>query len=71
MEDKIGVVAGQIWKLLAEKGQVNINDIPKLTNQKSLIAYQGLGWLAREGKLCYETKGQQTVISLAMSDCCH
>lgn len=71
MEEKIGTAAGQIWELLASrKTAVNVSDIPKLAKLKTQIAYQGLGWLAREGKISYETKGQKTTVSLATADCC-
>ncbi len=52
MEEKIGQAAGQIWQALADtKKPVNISDLGKLTKLKAQIAYQGLGWLAREGKI--------------------
>ena len=71
MEEKIGLAAGQIWESLANrKTPVSVSDIPKLTKLKTQIAYQGLGWLAREGKISYETKGQKTLVSLATADCC-
>ena len=38
MKNKIGEVAGRVWKTLGEKGD---------------IVYQALGWLAREDKINY------------------
>ncbi|HPD46357.1 MAG TPA: winged helix-turn-helix domain-containing protein [Anaerohalosphaeraceae bacterium] len=70
MQEQIGQAAGKVWQVLSKKGTVNVSDLPKLTGLKSQIAYQGLGWLAREGKLTYETKGQRTTVSLAPAECC-
>jgi len=69
MEEQIGQAAGKIWQVLSRKGNLNIADLPKLTGLKSQLAYQGLGWLAREGKICYETKGQRTTVSLSPAEC--
>ena len=63
--EKIGQAAGIIWKMLSQNtGQVNITDIAKRTNLTTQLAYQGLGWLAREGKLAYCKKGRSVYVSL-------
>jgi hypothetical protein len=70
MQEKVGSAAGQIWKMLsAAKGPVNITDIPKRTKLSSQIAFQGLGWLAREGKLEYQQKGRSIYVCLSSSEC--
>ena len=70
MEERIGQAAGQIWQALAEaKKSVNIADLGKLTKLKTQLAYQGLGWLAREGKIVYQTNGAKTSVSLAPAEC--
>ncbi len=70
MEERIGQAAGQIWQALVEaKKPVNITDLGKLTKLKTQIAYQGLGWLAKEGKIVYQTKGTKTSVSLAPAEC--
>ncbi len=70
MEERIGQAAGQIWQVLAKaKKPVNIADLGKLTKIKTQIAYQGLGWLAKEGKIVYQTKGARTSVSLAPAEC--
>ncbi len=68
MKDKIGETAGQIWKVLKKKGEVNIAQLPKLVNEKSVVVYQALGWLAREDKIEYQIKAAKTFISLAESE---
>ena len=53
MKTIIGQTAGKVWKKLKEKDQVNIEQLPRLLKEKSVIAYQAVGWLAREGKINY------------------
>ena len=70
MQETIGQAAGQIWQVLSTKDSpVSIADLPKLTKLKAQVAYQGLGWLAREGKVSYETKGTKTLVSLLPAEC--
>jgi Mn-dependent DtxR family transcriptional regulator len=68
MKDKIGETAGKIWNLLKEKGEVNISQLPRLLNEKSLIVQQALGWLAREDKIEYRTEAGKTRISLTETE---
>ncbi len=71
MEEQIGNTAGQIWSYLAKrKNAVSITDLPKLIDQKQQVTYMGLGWLAREGKLTYESKSGKTLVSLCPTECC-
>lgn len=68
--EKIGQAAGQIWEMLSENsGQINITDVAKRTNLTTQLAYQGLGWLAREGKIEYEKKGRSIYVSLSGAEC--
>ena len=70
MEESIGQAAGAIWELLcSRKNPVSVTDLPKLTKFTAQVAYQALGWLAREGKIEYQTKGQKTSVSLCHVDC--
>ena len=69
MEEQIGQAAGRIWQALSKKSGVNVADLPKITGLKSQVAYMGLGWLARESKLSFETKGERTNVSLTQSEC--
>lgn len=71
MEEQIGGAAGQVWTYLAKKkAPVSLTDLPKLVDLKPNVTYMGLGWLAREGKLCYETKAGKTFVGLVPSECC-
>ena len=70
MEESIGHAAGQIWDVLCNhKKPVTITEVPKISKIKTQLAYQALGWLAREGKLTYHTSGQKTSVSLASVEC--
>jgi len=68
MKVKIGETAGKIWNLLEEKGEVNISQLPRLLNEKSVLVHQALGWLAREDKIEYRTEAGKTYISLTETE---
>jgi hypothetical protein len=68
VKDKIGKTAGEIWKILKKKKEMNVAELPKLLNEKSALVYQSLGWLAREDKIEYHTKAAKTFVSLAESE---
>jgi predicted HTH transcriptional regulator len=63
--EKIGENAGNIWKTLKEKGQMSSSALKKTTRLSEKDINMGLGWLARENKLSFEQKGNQTLIRLA------
>lgn len=62
--EKIGESAGNIWKTLKENGQMSSNALKKNTHLSEKDMNLGLGWLARENKLSFEQKGNQTLINL-------
>lgn len=64
MLQNIGEVAGNIYNALNENEELPISQISKMIDAKDTVTYQGLGWLAREGKLCYRTEGRRTFVSL-------
>ena len=64
MKEQIGTAAGRIWMTLKKNGEISLSQIPKTVNMKQPVAYQGLGWLARENKLNYRTQGTKTFVSL-------
>ncbi|MGR9052824.1 MAG: winged helix-turn-helix domain-containing protein [Gammaproteobacteria bacterium] len=64
MLENIGVVAGNIWQELNRNEELPISQISKIIKEKDTITYQGLGWLAREGKISYRSKGRQILVSL-------
>lgn len=64
MKQDIGKTAGDLWHLLEEKNELSISQIAKQLEQKETVVYQALGWLAREDKVKYESRGRQTIVSL-------
>jgi len=63
MVDKIVECAGRIRSLLDQTLEVNILRLSELLEERAVIAYQALGWLARANKIHYEQKGNQVFIS--------
>ncbi len=64
MKQSIGTTAGKIWQTLNTREEVTISQLPKMLNEKSANIYQALGWLAREDKINFCTKGNRTFVSL-------
>ena len=54
MKDRIGVVAGQIWHLLNEQGELTPIKIKAQLGLSNTMLYLALGWLSREDKLNIE-----------------
>ncbi len=63
MEEKITDCAKRIWALLGTTSDVNILRLSELLGERNVIAYQALGWLARDSKIHYAQKGNQVLIS--------
>ncbi len=68
MKEQVGKCAGKIWNLLQKKDEVSITQLPRAIKEKSVDAYQGLGWLAREDKIVYHKKGDKIFVSLVNSE---
>ena len=65
MIETIGEAAGQVWNTLSQaEGPVRLTAVPKRANLKTQIAYQALGWLAREGKVEYHGEARKTEVAL-------
>ncbi len=54
--EKMGEVAGRIWKQLRAHGPVTCESLTRSVGFSEPEVYMALGWLAREGKLCTCTK---------------
>ena len=63
MEERIAECASRIWILLVGTREVNVLRLSELLGERSVIAYQALGWLARDRKIQYAQKGTQIFIS--------
>jgi Mn-dependent DtxR family transcriptional regulator len=64
MKEVVGQTAGRVWELLKKNHEMTISQLPKALKQKDTVVYQAVGWLAREDKIEYHTKGNKTVLSV-------
>ena len=64
MKQQVGDVAGAIWRALHEKEKVPLSTLPKMIRVKDAVAFQAVGWLAREDKIQYLTEGKTTFVAL-------
>lgn len=62
--ERIGRTAGAIWHLLDSEGPVGLTQLVKRIDEPRDTVMQGLGWLAREGKVQVEEVGRKRVVSL-------
>jgi hypothetical protein len=53
MDTEIGEAAGRIWQYLAEHGEVTLRQLQRGTTLPERFLHMGVGWLAREDKLCF------------------
>jgi len=56
LESKIGTNAGKVWKVLDIWGELDVSTITRLTRTDEQDVYSSLGWLAREDKICADSK---------------
>lgn len=62
--EEIGKVAGDIWHLLKERGELSISGVATEINASQSTVYMGLGWLARENKLEFVKKSRGVFVKL-------
>jgi hypothetical protein len=53
MDTEIGEAAGQIWRYLAQHEAVTLHQLQRGTTLPERLLLMGVGWLAREEKLCF------------------
>ncbi|VAX41609.1 hypothetical protein MNBD_PLANCTO02-1134 [hydrothermal vent metagenome] len=60
-DEQIGAIAGTIWQFLNSNDQVSASKLVKEIEGSRDLIMQGIGWLAREGKLEFiaKQKGKQ------------
>ena len=56
LESKIGTNAGKVWKVLDIWGELDVSTITRLTRADKQDVCSALGWLAREDKICADSK---------------
>ena len=60
----IGETAGIVWAVLSEEGPMSMAKLVQAVGSPRDIVMQGLGWLAREDKICIEEEGRSRIVSL-------
>ena len=63
MNQEIGLLAGDIWHVLRDKGEMSVTALKKSVvakGTKDPVVDWAIGWLAREGKLAFR-KERNTV----------
>jgi predicted ArsR family transcriptional regulator len=60
----IGVTAGMIWHYLHVHGPVTLSKLSKELEIPRDTVMQGVGWLAREGKIRFDETPRSKVIAL-------
>jgi hypothetical protein len=61
----IGAAAGLIWNYLDQNGPVTLTRLAKEIDAPRDQVMQGVGWLAREGKIRFDETPRSKVIALA------
>jgi hypothetical protein len=62
----IGSAAGKVWHFLNENGPASLAKITKDLDEPRDVVLQGIGWLAREGKVSYiDGKGKTKLVGLS------
>lgn len=61
---EIGVTAGQVWQVLADRGEQTTAALKKAVDAPGDMVMAAVGWLAREEKLDFDTIGRTVKISL-------
>ncbi|UCD59089.1 MAG: winged helix-turn-helix domain-containing protein [Candidatus Hydrogenedentota bacterium] len=64
IEEAFGEAAGEIYQLLNLNGAMSKTQIAKSTKLSNNLVNQGIGWLAREGKLKTEKTRRVELIKL-------
>jgi hypothetical protein len=62
---QIGAVAGKVWHYLEESGPVTMSQLAKDMNAPRDVVMQGVGWLAREGKVTFYNGARSKRIGLS------
>jgi winged helix-turn-helix protein DUF2582 len=69
--ERIGQAAGAIWTRLHAKGAtgLSLTEMKKVPGFSADEALLGIGWLAREGKLSFQTEGKKAMVKLVQEEC--
>jgi hypothetical protein len=64
VEKAITECAARIIGLLGQRGTTDILSLSDYLDERAVIAYQALGWLAREGRITYVQRGSQVMVGV-------
>lgn len=64
MSDKIGDIAGVLWRYLDDHGAETVTKIAKETAIDSKEIQRAVGWLAKEDKVMITPRGRSELIAL-------
>ena len=64
MDDKIGEIAGYVWRFLEDEGESSFSAIADAVDAPRSKVSMAIGWLAREDKLKFDDEGRGSRISL-------
>lgn len=53
--DLIGLWAGKVWEAVGDTDTVSTKQIKKISKLKDKELFAALGWLAREGKVSFQS----------------
>lgn len=67
MITEIGIVAGEIWHFLDQKGDVSLNKLIEGIDKPRDNVLMSLGWLAREGHVILQKTDEDYKVSLRKS----
>jgi hypothetical protein len=69
MNNRIGQIAGRVWRALGEKGAATVAQIAKSINEPAEVVTLAVGWLARENKVVFnESKSKAVTVSLTADE---
>ena len=68
--ESIGWVAGEIWSYLNEYGSVTLSKLAREIDSPRDLIMQGVGWLAREGKVQFEERPRSKILTLSEPEEC-
>ncbi|MFT4867760.1 MAG: hypothetical protein ACI9LV_000364 [Candidatus Nanohaloarchaea archaeon] len=65
MEQKIGELAGYVWRFLEDEGKSSVSSVCKAVDAPRSKVNMAIGWLAREDKLEFIDEGRGTSVQLS------
>jgi hypothetical protein len=68
MMNSIKECTERVLNELARLERVNLLSMAEHLGERSMIVYQSIGWLAREGRIRFLQEGNQVYISLTKED---